>query len=353
MKVHLQLIPLLQETSLILFFLPKHGVFLLQFALSQVNARLEVLRPLGVLDPLTLFLLLHLDDIELALDALTSRILLGGGKSFKFVGVSKGVPRGRIGVQNVFHALVFDFHGLFVGNFQRPVFLLFILIRDQLRLGQQSLDNLKALLELIHILLEFLSEIVPQVLVLRMIQVKRRKNQRSQLPVRLAQVLIVAIGVHTIRNSFLLLYHTDEIGDVDLVLLVVCLQVGEHLQFHVDVLLLDGDRGVGAAATPRRELLVVVLISSAKEIIWQADGQRFNHVRLLEELLPSERRDLGQCLMGIMKLLEKVQEEPPLTVRASRVLPTPLLLLLTVSPTEWSGIASANVRQVKARYALH
>ena len=105
-----------------------------------------------------------------------------------------------------------------------------------------------------------------------MIQVKRRKNQRSQLPVRLAQVLIVTIGVHTIRDSFLLLYHTDQICDVDLMLLVVRLEIGEHLQFHVDALLLDGHGGIRAATAPSRELLTVVLIGSAKEIVRQADG---------------------------------------------------------------------------------
>ena len=132
-----------------------------------MDAGLQVLGSLRILDPLPLLILLHLDYIKLALDTFASRVLLGRGKSFKFVGVSKGVPRRRIGVQNVFHALIFDFHGLFVGNFEGPVFLLLLIfVGDQLRLGQQSLDNLKALLQLIHILLEPLGKIVPQILVL-------------------------------------------------------------------------------------------------------------------------------------------------------------------------------------------
>lgn len=77
-----------------------------------------------------------------------------------------------------------------------------------------------------------------------MIEVKRRKYQRSQLPVCVAQMLVIAVSVHAVCDTLLLLYHTDYICHVNLVLLVVRLQIGKHLEFHVDTLLLDSDCSV-------------------------------------------------------------------------------------------------------------
>ena len=58
-----------------------------------------------------------------------------------------------------------------------------------------------------------------------MIKVKCCENERGKLPVCVAQVFVVTFSVHTVRDSLLLLDHTYQVGDIDLVFLVICLQV--------------------------------------------------------------------------------------------------------------------------------
>ena len=103
--------------------------------------------------------------------------------------------------------------------------MLFFLGRYDLGLGQQSLDDVQAEFELVHAGLESLSEKVAEVLVLRVVEVESGENERRQLPVRVTQVLVVSFSVHTVRNALLLLDHTNQISDVNLMLLEVCLQV--------------------------------------------------------------------------------------------------------------------------------
>ena len=58
-----------------------------------------------------------------------------------------------------------------------------------------------------------------------MVEVESCENECRQLPVRLAQMLIITIHVHTICYALFLLYHACEISYVNLVLFVIGLEI--------------------------------------------------------------------------------------------------------------------------------
>ena len=152
-------------------------------------------------------------------------MLLSGSEGLELMRVAERVPHRCISVQDVLHALISLLHRLLLRNFQSPVLLLIIFRRNYLRFSQQSLDNLEAKFELLHVGLELLSEKGAEIRVLRVVEVERGEDEIGQLPVRVHQVLVVAFHVHTVRDSLLLLDLAYDIGDINLVLLVVGLQV--------------------------------------------------------------------------------------------------------------------------------
>ena len=170
-------------------------------------------------------MLLLFNDVELGFDTFSAHMLLSGSEGLELVSVAERVPHRCISVKDVLHTLILDLHRLLLRNFQSPVLILIIFPRNDLRFGQQSLDNLQAKFELLHVSLEPLSEKVAEILVLRMVEVERRENEVGQLPVRVAQVLVIAFSVHTVSDSLLLLDLAYYIGDINLMLLIVGLQV--------------------------------------------------------------------------------------------------------------------------------
>lgn len=131
----------------------------------------------------------------------------------------------------------------------RPIFLLLLIFGGHnLGLGQDRLDYFEAEHKLVDVLLETLAEVEAQVVVLAVVKVEGGENERGCLPIGLDEVLVIALVFLLIGYSFFLLDQTDDVCDVDLVILVVRLEVAVHRQFKVHTLLLEGCCRVGTAS---------------------------------------------------------------------------------------------------------
>ena len=96
-----QLLPVFHQTLLIIFFLSELSVFLFNFVFGNLNTLLQVFRAFHTLDPVSLFVLLLLDEVKLSLHLLLSGILLGSCTLFEQVRISEGIPLRSVGIQDI------------------------------------------------------------------------------------------------------------------------------------------------------------------------------------------------------------------------------------------------------------
>ena len=94
-------------------------------------------------------------------------------------------------------------------------------------------------------------------------------------------------------------------------------------------LLLKCGGGIWTAPTPRWQLLWIVLVGSAKEIIWQTDSQQLNHITLFEKFVFGESSNVSKLFMRLMKFLKELQHEAslPIDFLGIKVASSALLLL--------------------------
>ena len=129
-QLRLKMFLLLKHLLLVVFFLPKHCVFLFKFRLGHLDACFKVFGALKFLLLVSFFVLLLLNQIKLSLHRTLPSLLLSSGQRFKLEGVSEWVPLAGVGAEDVVHlveGLVCRIVLIIVPLIARVFFIIFIL----------------------------------------------------------------------------------------------------------------------------------------------------------------------------------------------------------------------------------